>query len=57
MMVWLVDLNRELVEAHRGLIGDVYTETRTLPRGQILAPEAFPDAVLAVDVILGPSGG
>jgi Uma2 family endonuclease len=51
--VWLVDLNRELVESYRGPLGELYTENRTLPRGQSLAPEAFPDAVLGVDAILG----
>jgi Uma2 family endonuclease len=51
--VWLVDLNRELVESYRGPLGELYTENRTLPRGQSLAPEAFPDVVLGVDAILG----
>ena len=51
--VWLVDLNRELIEVYRRPDGGAYTETRELARGESLAPEAFPDVVLGVDAILG----
>ena len=51
--VWLVDLNRELVECHRRPSGNGYAESRVVPRGGSLAPGAFPDVVLAVDTILG----
>ncbi len=51
--VWLIDLNRELVEVYRRPIGEIYTENRILPRGQVVAPGAFPDVELAVDAILG----
>jgi Uma2 family endonuclease len=51
--VWLVDLNRELVEAYRRPVGEVYTENRVVPRGLSVAPGAFPEAVFRVDAILG----
>ncbi len=51
--VWLVDLNEELVEAYRAPASEAYTETRTLRRGENLAPGALPGVVLAVDEILG----
>jgi Uma2 family endonuclease len=51
--VWLVDINGELIEAHRRPVGEVYTENRIVPRGQSLAPEAFPEAVVAVNGVLG----
>jgi Uma2 family endonuclease len=51
--VWLVDLNRERVEVYRRPDGESYEEKQTLARGQNLAPEAFPDAVLGVGAILG----
>jgi Uma2 family endonuclease len=51
--VWLVDLNAERIETFRRPVGEVYTENGTSPRGLSLAPEAFPDAVLQVNDILG----
>ena len=51
--VWLVDLNREVVEVCRRLVEGAYAERREMSRGQSLAPEAFPDVVLEVDAILG----
>lgn len=51
--VWLVDLPGERIEVHRRPLGDIYSETRILPRGQVLAPEAFPDVKLGVDALLG----
>jgi Uma2 family endonuclease len=51
--VWLVDLPSERIEVHRRPLGDIYTETRIHPRGQVVAPQAFPDVKLAADAILG----
>jgi Uma2 family endonuclease len=51
--VWLVDLNRQVVEAYRRPVGEVYTESRVHARGQSFAPEVFPDVALGVDAILG----
>jgi Uma2 family endonuclease len=51
--VWLVDLNGAVIETYRRPVGEAYTETQDFGRGQSLAPEAFPDAVFAVDDILG----
>ena len=51
--VWLVDLNRDLVEVYRRPTAEGYSETQEFPRGQGLAPEAFPEVVLGVDAILG----
>jgi Uma2 family endonuclease len=51
--VWLVDLNEEQVELYRKPLSGRYTEISIRPRGQSVAPEAFPDFVLGVDAILG----
>jgi len=51
--VWLVDLNRGLIEVHRHPSAAGFGEVLILQRGQTLAPLAFPDLVLAVDAILG----
>lgn len=51
--VWLVDLIGEAVEVYRNPSGGRYTEIRIAPRGQEVAPSAFPDLALAVDAILG----
>jgi len=51
--VWLIDLQREAVEAYRqpGLRG--YRDTSTLGRGHRLAPATFPRTRLATDELLG----
>jgi Uma2 family endonuclease len=51
--VWLVDLGAGRIEVYRHPSGEAYDEKHTVGRGQSLAPGAFPDAVLAVDAILG----
>jgi Uma2 family endonuclease len=51
--VWLVDLASERVEAYRRPMGALYTETRIHLRGQVLAPQSFPDVKLGVDAVLG----
>jgi Uma2 family endonuclease len=51
--VWLVDIKGELIEAHRRPVGEGYAESRVVPRGESLAPEAFPEAVVAVNDVLG----
>src|SRR5207237_4504301 len=50
---WLVDLNQDRVEVHRRPRGGVHSEIQIRARGESIAPEAFPDVVLAVDDILG----
>ncbi len=51
--VWLVDLNRDIIEVHRRPVGGSYTEIKDAGRGATLSPLAFPDVVLGVDAILG----
>ena len=51
--VWLVDVNRQIVEVCRRPVEGVYTDRREFPRGQGVTPEAFPDVVVGVDDILG----
>ena len=51
--VWLVGLESEVVEVFRGPTAQGYQETSQLGRGQGLSPEAFPQAQLAVDEVLG----
>lgn len=51
---WLVDLDEPpLIEVYRRPNNGRYTEMQTYFPGQTIAPEAFPDVVLAVDDILG----
>ena len=45
--VWVVDLNAEAVHVATA------TGTRVVPRGESLAPQAFPDAVLEAAAIVG----
>jgi Uma2 family endonuclease len=51
--VWLVDLSTELVEVYRKPAPHGYQESRTVGRGQHLAPQALPDLDLSVDAVLG----
>ncbi len=51
--VWIVDLDAGVVDVHREPTADGYRVSRRLERHQEVAPEAFPDVVLAVDDILG----
>jgi Uma2 family endonuclease len=51
---WIVDLVHECIEVYRSPRGRRYAGHQAVKRGQTLAPEAFPDAVLAADRILPP---
>jgi Uma2 family endonuclease len=51
--VWLVDLSTERVEVYRKPAPHGYQESRTVGRGQHLAPQALPDLDLSVDAVLG----
>ena len=51
--VWLLDLNAERLEAHRGPNPNGFREVRVHPRGDSAAAEAFPDVVVSVDDLLG----
>jgi Uma2 family endonuclease len=45
---WIVDANAETLEVYRSPSGDRYAEHRHLARGEIVAPLAFPDAVIPI---------
>ncbi|MBI2016243.1 MAG: Uma2 family endonuclease [Candidatus Rokubacteria bacterium] len=49
---WVVDVGGEAVEIHREPRGDRYERVERVGRGGRIAPEAFPDVVLAIDEIL-----
>lgn len=51
--VWLVDLAEERVEVHRHPSPGGYQESRTVQRGERLAPQALPALDLAVEAVLG----
>lgn len=51
--VWIVDLDGGFVDVHREPSPGGYRVSRRLERHEEVAPEAFPDVVLAVDDILG----
>jgi Uma2 family endonuclease len=51
--VWLVDLAQEHVELYRAPSPDGYREVRVLPRGERVAPAAFPDLELPTEDLLG----
>ncbi len=50
---WLVDLRHHRLHVHREPTADGYRVTRTLPRGERIAPLAFPDREIAVADLLG----
>lgn len=50
---WLVDLEAGVVEMHRTPTPEGYQEVARIGRGRRVSPAAFPDAVLAVDEIIG----
>lgn len=52
--VWLLDLNADRLEAHRGPTLGGFREVRIHQRGDSATPEAFPDVSLVVDDLLGP---
>ncbi len=49
---WLADLPGLQLEVHRKPVEGVYSERLILRPGQSVAPEAFPELVLAVDSVL-----
>jgi Uma2 family endonuclease len=51
---WIVDLVHDRVEVFRQPSGQRYMKHQTVVRGETLAPESFPDAVIRVDDILPP---
>jgi Uma2 family endonuclease len=51
--VWLVDLEVEQVEVFRVPEGASYGEVQGFGRGQSVSAEAFPEAVLAVEEMIG----
>jgi Uma2 family endonuclease len=51
--VWLIDLTTARLEVHREPLGDRYADARVLPRGERVAPEAFPDLSLDVAELAG----
>lgn len=51
--VWLVDLGRHRVEAHRRPGPGGYGDVRDLGRGESVVPQAFPDVTIAIADLLG----
>ena len=51
--VWLVDLGKNTIRAHRDPTPGGYRTARTVRRGERIAPLALPDAELAAEEILG----
>lgn len=49
---WLVNLNENLVSCHSAPEGASYRSFQRYHRGQTLAPQALPDRVIAVDMLL-----
>jgi Uma2 family endonuclease len=50
---WLLDMVMQRLEVHRQPTPDGYQDVRSLQRGESVAPQAFPQLVLTVDVLLG----
>ena len=50
--VWVIDLQRDLVEIYRDPAPNGYREIRVARRGDRLTPLALPDAALSVNDIL-----
>ncbi|MGD1712810.1 Uma2 family endonuclease [Dapis sp. BLCC M172] len=51
--VWLIDINQELVEVYREIVGNSYQQKQQFFRGDSLTIQAFDDVSLTVDEILG----
>lgn len=49
---WLADLPGEAIEVYRRPAPSGYQHVERIPRGAVVAPEAFPDIRLAVDAVL-----
>lgn len=54
--VWLVDLGADEVRVLRAPSDDGYADVLVRRRGETVRPAAFPDLVLLVEDVLGPSG-
>ena len=52
---WLCDLVAERLEIYSRPAGGTYDAAHTLDRGETVAAAAFPDVVVAVDEVLGPT--
>ena len=50
---WLLDLVADRLEVYRHPTPDGYQDVQSLQRAESVAPQAFPDLVLAVDDLLG----
>ena len=50
---WLLDIQGERVEVHRDPAPDGYRTRTVHERGEAVSPQAFPDAVLSVDDLIG----
>jgi len=50
---WILDLRADILEICRRPGPNGYAEVRRLSRGDVIAPEALPDAVFAVSDLLG----
>jgi Uma2 family endonuclease len=53
---WIINLVNERIEVYRNRRRERYGKHLIVKRGETIAPEAFPDAVLAVEAILPPEG-
>jgi Uma2 family endonuclease len=51
---WILNLPEDVLEVYRRPGPDGYADVRRFRRGEMVAPEAFPDAVFAVSELLGP---
>lgn len=51
--VWIVDLKRRVLDAHRGPAGDVYGETTTHQAGDTLALALAPEIRVTLDLAFG----
>jgi Uma2 family endonuclease len=51
--VWIVDLNRNIIELHRGPKGSTYTSIETRGRTESISPQEFPDFTIKVEDLLG----
>lgn len=51
--VWLIDLNKELIEVYWNIVGTIYKKKEQFFRGDRLIIQAFDNMSLTVDRILG----
>jgi Uma2 family endonuclease len=50
---WIVDIDADVLHVYRDPSPDRYRTSLRFQRGEVVAPAAFPDVMLAVDAILG----